>query len=575
MEFLCKPTDNASVKLTQGYKNDILLLDIDLTYPAPTAPAILDIGFAIPCTNIYSIWSPTTGYNRQNNPHWARNSTRARLASGAPIHQLISAEGKNTLTVALSDAMTPTEIITSVHERTAMEEINVRFFTEPIAPITEYKATIYIDTRAVPYFKAIQDAEKYWATDCGYPSAYIPEHARLPMYSCWYSFHHDIKVDEVLKQCRLAKELGMESVIVDDGWQTDLMDGSYAYCGDWEPSDKKVPDMKKFVEAVHETGMKFILWFSVAFLGRFSKAYEKYKDMVLGYMWDDCAILDPRYPEVRRYLTEIYKNAVNEWGLDGVKLDFIDAFRLFSETKFDDPRLDCTSLEVGVDRLLNDITRELRSANPDILIEFRHSYFGPTIRKYGNMIRVGDCPNDSLANHVQGIDLRLSLGKTPVHSDMLMWHPDDSVESAAKQVICTLFTVPQISVLLDKLNDEHKKMLRFWLNYQNSNRDILLDGKFSADNPELLYSLVKSEKNGNIIAVAHSKPIITVGNFERLDFINASGEMGLAVRITESMEPKQYTVYNCMGDVIETGVIGGNAGLFDFDVPQCGMVRIE
>ena len=44
-----------------------------------------------------------------------------------------------------------------------------------------------------------------------------PEHARLPMYSTWYSFHLDITPELIEKQCRLAKELGMDSVIEDAG----------------------------------------------------------------------------------------------------------------------------------------------------------------------------------------------------------------------------------------------------------------------------------------------------------------------------------------------------------------------
>lgn len=38
----------------------------------------------------------------------------------------------------------------------------------------------------------------------------------------------------------------------------------------------------------------------------------------------------------------------------------------------------------------------------------------------------------------------LLSGATPVHSDPLMWHPADSVESVAMHFIHTLFAVPQV-----------------------------------------------------------------------------------------------------------------------------------
>ena len=53
------------------------------------------------------------------------------------------------------------------------------------------------------------------------------------------------------------------------------------------------------------------------------------------------------------------------------------------------------------------------------MIEFRQSYIGPAIRKYGNIFRAGDCPADILSNRIHTIDLRLTSGSTAVHSDML------------------------------------------------------------------------------------------------------------------------------------------------------------
>lgn len=575
MNFSCKPKDGASVTLTERVEGSLIFLDVDVAYPEPTVPATLTVTWKIECVDMYSTWSAGMKEMRKLAPSWNAKKTSARLALGAPLHQIVSANGRNRMTVALSDAMTPTEIQTGVVEKTAMLNCNVCFFTMPINKITEYHATIRIDLTDRPYHESLKDAERYWAGQCGYPSAYTPDTARRPVYSCWYSFHQDIDVEAIVEQCRLAKAMGMESVIVDDGWQTENSSGGYGYCGDWEVAPSKVPDMKAFVDAVHETGLKFIIWFSVPFMGIYAKQYERFKDMLLGYKWPNCGVLDPRYPEVREYLIAIYKKAVREWGLDGVKLDFIDSFMLFPDTPAFDERWDTLSLEDGVDKLLHGIVGALREANPEILIEFRQSYFGPVIRKYGNMIRVADCPNDSFMNHAVGADLRFLLGKTPVHSDMLMWHNEDTVESAAHQVICTLFTVPQISVLLDKIPESHQKMLKFWLAFWNDNRETLLDGDFTAENPESLYSIVKSEREGKVIAVSHAKPVLTVGDFKSLAFINASSESELIVRAAVDGGKRAYTVLDCMGRVIDRGERRLDQGLHAFSVPRCGMIQVE
>lgn len=575
MNFSYTTKDSAKVTLTEREVDGVILLDVDVMFDEPTVPSVLSVKWNVKCVDMYSTWSAGWREMRKLGPSWGGKKTMSRLASGAPLHQLISADGRNRMTVALSDAMTPTEIHTGVVEKTAEVACCVKFFTMPINHITEYHATIRVDMADRPYHEVLKAAERYWAEDCGYPSAYTPDIARRPVYSCWYSFHQHIDEAAILEQCRLAKAMGMESVIVDDGWQTEDSSGGYAYCGDWEVATSKVADMKAFADAVHETGMKFIIWFSVPFMGVRAKQYERFKDMVLGYKWPNCAVLDPRFPEVREYLVDIYRRAARDWGLDGFKLDFIDSFTLFPETPAFDERWDTLSLEDAVDRLLRDITDALRKANPEVLIEFRQSYFGPNIRKYGNMIRVADCPNDSLMNHVVGTDMRYLLGKTPVHSDMLMWHTEDTVESAAHQVICTLFTVPQISVLLDKIPESHQKMLEFWLKYWNDNRETLLDGDFSAENPESFYSLVRSERDGHIIAVAHTKPVLTVDDFHKLDFVNATPEAGLVIRAGVDLGKRAYTVSDCMGEVVEQGMVEFSRGLHAFSVPRCGMVRLS
>ena len=117
-------------------------------------------------------------------------------------------------------------------------------------------------------------------------------------------------------------------------------------------------------------------------------------------------------------------------------------------------------------------------------------------------------------------------------------------------------------------------MLKFYLGFWNENREVLLDGNFSAENPESLYSLVKSEKDGHTIAVAHAKPILTASDFRRLHFVNASNEKSLVLRATEDLGCRAYRVFDCMGNVTEEGEIALSRGLHEFSVPRCGIVEI-
>lgn len=81
----------------------------------------------------------------------------------------------------------------------------------------------------------------------------------------------------------------------------------------------------------------------------------------------------------------------------------------------------------------------------------RQRYIGPNMRRYGNMFRVTDCPNSAIRNRVGIVDLRMLSGSTTVHSDPLMWHPQETPELAALQIISSIFATVQISVKLEKL----------------------------------------------------------------------------------------------------------------------------
>ena len=558
-------------------RDGVMLFDLKVTFPEPTSPKPIVLKWKIPCTDVYSVWNAGGSFSRYLGIDWQKRTCRSRLASGAPFYALVSPAGENRMTVSLSDPKTPCEIASGVKEETSEIACEIRFFTDPVGKLTSYAATIRIDTRPLDYCKTLRDADRFLSENCGYPSAYIPMSARAPIYSTWYSFHQNIDVDKIVEQCKLAKQYGMESVIVDDGWQTDDASRGYAYCGDWEACPSKVADMKAFVDRIHALGMKFILWFSVPFVGVHSKAYERFSTMFLdgnkSVSGNDWAILDPRYPEVRKYLVETYVNAKKNWGLDGFKLDFIDEFRLFKQTKAFDEKWDTASLEDGVEKLLAEATSALRKIDPEILIEFRQSYFGPAIRKYGNMIRVTDCPNDPLVNHVRSTDLRLVSDHTPIHSDMLMWNKRDPVESVAHQLLCSFFAVPQISVLLDEIPEAHKETLRFWLAYWKENRDTLLDGTFSAKSPEQLYTQVKAEKNGKTIAVAYANPLLSIDRDCALDFINATGGDTLIVKAEKPLGKKQYQILDCTGKQIASGTLD-LATTHAFDVPRCGVLKI-
>ncbi|MBE6795667.1 MAG: alpha-galactosidase [Ruminococcaceae bacterium] len=561
---------NAEFKTNKRTENGILFLDIKMILEKEAVPEKFTLRWYFSAADCAFTWNPSMGDIHGLYFDWSKKTVKSRLASWMPLQQIISRKGKNKLLIAVSDVDTPMEIGTGVREEDATLECEIVFFTLPTSPKKEYSATVRIDTRALDYYDSIYDTGDWWENACGYTPAFVPEGAKMPMDSLWYSFHQNLDKDEILKECRASKELGLSTVIIDDGWQTDDNNRGYAYCGDWLVAPGKMGDMAELVENIHSIGMRVMLWYSVPFMGIYCDKYEEFKEMLLDGCGDEKTFfaLDPRYKRVREYLVSVYEKAVKEWGLDGLKLDFIDSFVLKGKALDYDENRDYQSLEDAIHALMGKVKERLTAINPEILIEFRQSYVGPSIRKYGNMLRVGDCPCDILKNRFNVVNLRLTSGKTAVHSDMIMWNVEDSVENAALQFTSILYSVPQISVRVDKLPEKHYKMLSFYLGFWKEWRDVLLDGKLTATNPECEYSLVCATLGDKSVFTAYSDRIISV-NTKKCVAVNATdGEL----LVIKNAKNKGYKVLDCTGEAVASGAFESN--LQELSVPTAGMVII-
>ena len=561
----------SSIKLTEINGNGVAFLKVNVTFSEEQIPEPFSIKWKFSAKDCAFTWNPGMMDIHGLYFDWGKKIIKSRLASWMPLQQLLSRDGRNKLSIAVSDVDTPIEIGTGICEEDATFDCEIRFFTVPTSPCTEYSAVIRLDKRDIPYYDSIYDVTHWWETECGYESAFVPEGAKEPVDSLWYSFHQQLDKEKIINECKLSSELGMKTVIIDDGWQTDDNNRGYAYCGDWEVAPKKMGDMKTLVDSIHKTGMKVMLWYSVPFMGIYCKRYEEFKDMLLDKSGDEKTFfaLDPRYKKVRDYLTDVYARAVREWGLDGLKLDFIDSFYLKGKSLEFDAKRDYQSLEDALHALMSEVKSELTAINPEILIEFRQSYVGPSIRKYGNMLRVGDCPCDILKNRFNIVNLRYTSGKTAVHSDMIMWNTEDTVENAALQFASVLYSVPQISMLIEKLPPDHYEMLKFYISFWKEWKTTLLEGKLTATNPESEYSLVCSRLSDKEVYTAYNDTIIPVTTRETVA-VNVSAKKSLIIK---NAVGKNYKVVNCMGQEVSKGVI--NSKLEEIQVPTAGIIFVD
>lgn len=574
--YLFKTDDGSKISMTPVSDfNQVKRIKLCVDFETSVIPTPINIRWRTNGNGIYTRWSPLAGHNRVIEPNWRKTKNASRSASGIPVQCYLNSRGQNIITVSCSDAKTPITIESGILEETGELEWKLVLFAQKTGLIRKYEADIIIDERNIPYEDAVSHAAACYSESedlCDKK----PVSAFSPVYSTWYSYHQNVTEKQLLPELKRAAELGLKTVIIDDGWQTDDNGRGYAYCGEWQTAESKIPDMHDFCDKVHDLGMKVMLWFSVPFVGKHSKVYELFSDKFLDGTKNDFSVLDPRYPSVREYLISCYERAVREWDLDGLKLDFIDSFMICDESRESDECMDTLSLEEGVCTLLCDAYRCLKKIKPDILIEFRQNYIGPVMQRYGNMLRSADCPKDAVTNRINTVDLRMTTDKAAVHSDMLMWNYDDSVETAAEQLINVMFSVPQISMRLEELPASHIKMLKFYLALWQDNSGVLTKGRIRAEKPEANYSIVTAENDESLVCAAYSKKVLlTEKAFDEVLFINGTGSGGLYIDGALCGKEYGYTVYDCMGNILETGRTQAEETVKKFNVPHAGVLKLR
>ena len=521
-------------------------------------------------TNTVGCWYPDCGYVRAYGADWQRRRTTS-LSVSAPVYCLYDQRGNNCITIALSEAVREKEWKIGVHE----EDGRFLFQCKIHMGRGRSEVKLYINEGKTVYSRVLGKVQTWWKDGCGIVPAIVPEAAKMPFYSTWYSYHQNMEEKQLERECELAAQMGFKGIIVDDGWQTDDNHRGYAFCGDWKPSETKFPHMREHVAYVHFLGMKYMLWVSIPFIGKNSGIWKKFSDKLLEYQEEmNAGVADIRYKEVREYLMEQYVDLVKNYDLDGLKMDFIDEFHEGAATPEYNENMDFRDVQDALEHMMVQLYEKLRELKPDILIEFRQKYVGPYIRKFGNILRVDDCPMSQLSNRVGLVDLRILSGDTAVHSDMVMWNKAEEPEGVAIALQHCFFGSLQLSVRLEECRQEVLEVIRYYMELAQEWFEARLEGELAAEHPEHLYPVVYGEKeNRAVVGVYEEDQVICVKeNWTEALILNANKGNSLYLDLMQT-SGKKAVIRDCKGAVVKT-LKKLQEGLIKIEIPAGGMVKL-
>lgn len=135
----------------------------------------------------------------------------------------------------------------------------------------------------------------------------------------WEATYFDFNEEKILKIAEQAASLGVDMLVLDDGW-FGKRDDDCSGLGDWFVSEEKLNGgLGKLAEKIKSLGMKFGLWFEPEMVSEDSNLYRSHPDWAIKIPSRDPVrsryqlVLDMINPEVRDYLfgaiSDILKNA--------------------------------------------------------------------------------------------------------------------------------------------------------------------------------------------------------------------------------------------------------------------------
>ncbi|BCN32673.1 alpha-galactosidase [Anaeromicropila herbilytica] len=152
--------------------------------------------------------------------------------------------------------------------------------------------------------------------------------ARRPiLINNWEATYFDFTSEKLVSIAREASSLGIEMLVMDDGW-FGVRNDDYSGLGDWFVNTDKISGgLKKLVEDVNQCGMKFGIWFEPEMINEDSELYREHPEWCLrtptrkGNRSRYQYVLDMTRKDVRDYLYDCISKILEEANIEYIKWD--------------------------------------------------------------------------------------------------------------------------------------------------------------------------------------------------------------------------------------------------------------
>ena len=309
-----------------------------------------------------------------------------------------------------------------------------------------------------------------------HPTNKRPRPLTLNVWEAVY-FDHDLR--KLTELARVAKQIGVERFVLDDGWFGSRRDDTSGL-GDWIVSKDVWPQgLGPLIDVVKENGMEFGLWFEGEMVNPDSEVYRAHPDWILNVAGRvpptgrGQLVLDLTNPNCYQHVFDQTNKILTDFDISYIKWDhnrpLVDPghngkaavheqtkalYRLFTELKANHPGLEIESCASGggrVDLGIAQIVDRFWVSDCNDALERQY------IQRYTQIA----IPPEMLGSHI---------GPTESHTT-------GRVHSLGFRAITALFGHAGLEWDITKATADEQAHLKNWAAYYKQNRDLFHSGK--------------------------------------------------------------------------------------------------
>ncbi len=143
----------------------------------------------------------------------------------------------------------------------------------------------------------------------------------------WEATYFDFDEEKIFNIAKQASELGVDMMVLDDGW-FGKRDSDSTGLGDWFVNEDKIKGgLEKLVKRINGLGMKFGIWFEPEMISEDSNLYREHPEWAIQILGRKPMrgryqlVLDMTREEVRDYLYQVISNVLDNANVEYVKWD--------------------------------------------------------------------------------------------------------------------------------------------------------------------------------------------------------------------------------------------------------------